>query len=88
MLGGVGEDVSIVPFVYPRGTFSVSSLGYLSSVGSSSKPYHPYFPASVGARHVQEYFKKNRARKLKLVKPHQEKDRHEERMNPGKVIVQ
>ena len=28
MLGGGGEDVSIVPVVHSRGTVSVSSLGY------------------------------------------------------------
>ena len=29
----VGDEVNYVPFVYPRGTVSVSSLGYFSSVG-------------------------------------------------------
>ena len=28
MLGDGGEDLSIVPVVYPRGTVSVSSLSY------------------------------------------------------------
>ena len=28
VLGGGGEEVGIVPVVYPRGTVSVSSLGY------------------------------------------------------------
>ena len=36
LLGDGVEDVSILPFLYPRGTFSVSSLGYFSYVGSSS----------------------------------------------------
>ena len=27
------DEVNIVPFVYPHGTVSVSSLGYFSSVG-------------------------------------------------------
>ena len=53
MLGCGGEDVSIVNIVYPSGTVSVSSLGYFSSVGYSSKPSHPYFPVSLGARHIQ-----------------------------------
>ena len=35
-----GDKVNIVPFVYPRGTVSVSSLGSFLSVGSSSKPLH------------------------------------------------
>ena len=34
MLGGDGDEVSTTPTVYPRGTVSVSSLGYFSSVGS------------------------------------------------------
>ena len=42
-----GDEVSIVPFVYPRGTVSVSSLGYFSLVGSSSEPSHPSFPLSL-----------------------------------------
>ena len=59
----------IVPVVYPRGTVGISSLGSFSSVGSSSKPYHPYFPLYFGARHIQYYFKKNRGRKRKSIKP-------------------
>ena len=45
-----GNEVNIVPFVYPRGTVSVSSLGYFFSVGSSSKPSHPSLALSLGAR--------------------------------------
>ena len=33
-----GDDVNYMPFVYPRGTVSVSSLGSFLSVDSSSKP--------------------------------------------------
>ena len=55
-----GDDGSIVPFVYPRGTVRVSSLGYFSSAGSSSKPFHPSLPVSVGALHIQDSFKKKR----------------------------
>ena len=66
-----GDEVIIVPFVYPRGTVSVSSLGYFSSVGSSSKPSHTYLSLSLGARHIQEYFKKKRGIKRKFVKPPQ-----------------
>ena len=68
VLGYGVAAVSIVAVVYPRGTVSISSLGYFSSFGSSSKPHHPSFPLSLGARHVQEYFKKNRGRKRKCVK--------------------
>ena len=78
-LGG-GYEVSIVPFVYSRGTVSVSSLVYFSSVGSSSKPSRPSLPLSLRARHIQEYFNKNRGRKRKFIKPQQEKARHEGRM--------
>ena len=78
-LDGV-DEVNIVPFVYPRGTVSVSSLGSFSSVVSSSKPSRPSLTLSLAARHIQEYFKKKRGRKLKLVKPQQEKAMHEDRM--------
>ena len=70
-----------MPFVYPRGTVSVSSLGYFSSVGSFYRPSHPYLPLSLGARHIQEYFKKKRGRKRKFIKPQQQKARNEEQMN-------
>ena len=48
-----GDEVNIVTFVYPRGTVSVSSLGYFLSVGSSSKTPHPSLSLSLGARHIQ-----------------------------------
>ena len=68
-----GDEVNYVPFLYPRGMVSVSSLGSFSSVGSSSKPSHPYLPLSLGAHHIQEYLKNKRGRKRKLIKPQQEK---------------
>ena len=58
-----GDEVNIVPFVYPRGTVSVSSLVSFLSVGSYSKPSHPSLPLSLGAHQIQEYFKKKRGRK-------------------------
>ena len=58
-----GDEVSILPFVYPCGAVSVSSIDYFSSFSSSSKYYHPSLPLSLVARHIQEYFKKNRGRK-------------------------
>ena len=58
-----------MPVVYPCGAVSVSSLGYFSSFGYSSKPSHPYLSVSVGARHIQEYPKKKRRSKLKFIKP-------------------
>ena len=57
------------------------------SVGSSSKPSHPSLPVSLGAHHIQEYFKKKRGRKIKFIKPQHEKARHEERMKQGELIV-
>ena len=63
-----GDKVSIVPFVYYRGMVGVSSLGYFSSIGSSSKPSHPSLPLSLGAYHIQEYFKKKRRRKRKFIR--------------------
>ena len=87
MLGDGGEDVSIVPVLYPCGTFSVSSLGSFSSVGSSSKTSHPSLTVFLGARHIQEYFNNKRVRKWEFVIPQQEKASHEERMNQNKVIV-
>ena len=65
----VGYEVNYVPFVYPRGTVSVSSLGYFSFVGSSSKPSHPSLPLSLGAHNIQEYFKRKMGRKQKFIKP-------------------
>ena len=41
MIRGGGDEVSVMPVVYPLGTVSVSSLGSFSSVGSPSKPSHP-----------------------------------------------
>ena len=42
-----GDEASIVPFVYPRGKVSVSSLCYFSLVGSSSYPSHSSLPLSL-----------------------------------------
>ena len=69
-----------MPVLYPCGTVSVSSIGSFSSVSYSSKPSHTSLPVSIGACHIQEYFKKKRGRKRKFIKPQQEKARHEERM--------
>ena len=82
-----GDEVHYVPFVYPCGMVSVSSLGYFSSIGSSSKPSHPSLPLSLGAHNIQEYFKRKRGRKRKFIKTQQEKARQEEQMKRVKVIV-
>ena len=81
-----GDEVIIVPFVYPCGAFSVLSLGSFSYVCYSYKPSRPSLPLSIRALQIQEHFKKKRGRKIKLFQPQQEKARHEERMKRGKVI--
>ena len=78
MLGGVGDEVSVMTVVHPRGKVSVSSLGYFSSVGSSSKPYHPSLPIYLGFQHIKDYFNKKRKRKRKFTKPLEEKASHKE----------
>ena len=40
VLGCGGDEVSVIPVVYPRGMVSVSSLGYFLTVGSSYKTSH------------------------------------------------
>ena len=52
MIGGGGEEVSIVPFVYTCEAVSVSSLGSFPFVVSSSKPSYASLPLSIGARHI------------------------------------
>ena len=56
VIGSGGDEVSIMPVVYPCGRVSVSSLGYFSSDGSSSKPRYPSLPLSIGVHRIQEYF--------------------------------
>ena len=83
-----GDEVSIVPFVYPCCTVSVSSMGYFSFVSSSYKPFHPSLPLSLSliARFIQGYLNKKRGRQRKFMKPQQEKARHEEQMKRERVI--
>ena len=80
-----GEEVSLVPNVYTCGKGSISSLGSYLSVFSSSKPS---FTLSLGACHIQEYFKKNWRRKRKFIKSHQEKARQEDEIKKNNVILQ
>ena len=87
VLGDGGKVVSVVPFVYTRGTVSVSSLGPFSSVSSSYKTSNPSLPVSLGARHIQEYFNNKKMGKLKFINPQQNKARHEEWMKQSKLIV-
>ena len=64
-VGGVflrsgGDEVSVMPVLYPRGTVNVSSLGYFLYFGSSYKPSHPSISLSLGVHLIQEYFRKKR----------------------------
>ena len=86
---GVGVDeVSIIPFVYPRGTVSVSSLCYFSYVGSSSKLSRSSLPLYLAAHHFQDYFKKKRWGKQKCIKSQRYKANREEQRNQMMVTVQ
>ena len=87
MLGGGGDEISVMPVVYPCGTVSVSSLGYFSSVGSLSKPSNPSLPLSLGVHRIQEYFNKKRGRKRKIITPQEEKASHEEQRYQLRVTV-
>ena len=86
MIGYVGVEVSIVTGVYPRGTVSISSLGYFSSMGSSYKPSHPYFLLSLEECHVQE-FSRRRGGGIVFIKTQPEKAKNKERTKQSKVIV-
>ena len=87
VLGGGVDEVSVMPVVYPRGTVSVSSLGYFLSVGSSSEPSHPSVPISLAVQHIQEYFKKKRDRKQKYIKQQEKKARREQQMKKMTATV-
>ena len=69
MLRGGGDEVSVMPVVYPRGMVSVSSPDSFSYVRSSSKPSHPSLPLSLGVHRIQEYFKKKIGRPQQYIKP-------------------
>ena len=87
VLGGGGDEVSIMPVVSPRETVSASSLGSILFVGSSFKTSHTSLPIYLGAHHIQENFKNNRRRNLKPIKPQEENASHQERRNQVRVKV-
>ena len=87
MLGGGGDDVIIIPVVYPSGMVIVQSHNYLSSVGYYSKPSHSSFTLSIYNCHIQKYLKNKRERKGKLINPHQKNAIREERRNQMRVSV-
>ena len=88
MTGYGGEGVSIVTVVYPCGKVSVSSHGSFLSVGYYSKTFYTSFTLYLGICHIQEYLKKKRGRKRKLIRSQKYKDRHDDRIKLSKVIVQ
>ena len=88
MLEGGGDEVSIIPVVCPRGKVSVSSLGYFSYVGYSSKPSRPFLPLFIGALHIQDYFKNNRVSNPKCINTQEEKARREEKRKQIRVTLQ
>ena len=68
-----GDDYFIIMYVVsPCDSVSVSSLGYFSPVGSSSKPSRYSFPLSIGEFHTQEYFKNKRGSNQEFIKSHQD----------------
>ena len=87
VIGYIGEYVSIVPVVYPRGTVSVSSLGYFSSVGSFSKPSRSSLPLSIRVHHIKGGFKNKNMRRKKNINSQQERTRCEERRKQMRVAV-
>ena len=56
-------------------------------VGYSSEPSHTLFPFSLGARHIQDCFKKKSGR-IFFIKSQHERARHQEHIKRSKVIVQ
>ena len=87
VLGGGGDEVSIMPVVYPRVTVNVSSLGSFLYVGSSSKPSRPCLPISLIVHRIQDYFRKKRGRKREYINPQEEKDSHEDQRKQIRLTV-
>ena len=87
MLGGGGDEFSILLGAYPHGTVIVSSLVYFSSAGSSSKAPKSPLPISLRARHIEDYFKENSGRKRKFIYTQEEKARREERRKKMRMTV-
>ena len=70
MLGGGGDEVSIMSVFNPRGPVSILSLIYFPSHGYSYKPSHYLLTPYIGALHIQEYFKNKRGNNRKFIDPH------------------
>ena len=56
VLGGEGDEVSIMSVVYPHTIVRVSTLRYFLSVGSSSEPSFPSLIFSFRELHNQDHF--------------------------------
>ena len=87
MIGYVVDEFGIIHFVYLCGLVSVSSLGPCFYVNSSSKNSHSSLPISLGALHIQEYFKNKRARKIRFIKILRDKASHEDQRKKMRVLV-
>ena len=88
MLGGGGDKIIIMSAVPPHGSVSVFSLGYFSSVISSSEHSHVSLPLFI----LHNYIFNSITRiivvgRKKCVNPHQDKDRSEKRRNKIILIV-
>ena len=79
---------AVLSIFSPHDSVIVSSLCSFSSVGSFSKPSRSSLPLSLGARHIQEYFKKKGGRKRKFIKTQQEKARCDDWRKQIRVKVQ
>ena len=87
MIGGGGDEVSVIPVVCPSGTVSVSPLSSFLSVGSSFKPSHTSLPLYLRVHHIQEYFNKNRGKNQKYTSLQEDKARHEYQRKQMRVTV-
>ena len=66
---GVGDGkFSVMSVVSLHGLVIVSSISYFSYVGSSSKISHSSLFIYLGERRIQEYSKKKRGRKKKIIR--------------------
>ena len=85
MLGCGGDYFSIISVFSPCRLVSISLLSSFLCVGYSSKHDHYSFSLSIGAQHIQEYFKKRIGGKQKIIYPQQDKARHDDRRNKMRV---
>ena len=88
VLGYGCDDVSVMYVFSHHVTVSVLPISYILFGCSYPRTFFlPCLSLSLKARHIQECFKKKRGRKQKLIKPQQEKSRHEDRRKKISIIV-